>query len=136
MLKPLKNKRVPPEALIIGINLKLLRERTGLSQNQVGRLLGVSFQQVQKYERGINRLPIEKLFVLKHIYNVEYTEFFFGLDHFLERVLITGKDPSAGRGKSPRRRGGASGNQVQTYEPESPLPRGPRTPRGHRGDRR
>lgn len=34
-----------------------MRIASGLSQSEIGRLIGVSFQQVQRYERGVNRLP-------------------------------------------------------------------------------
>jgi len=45
----------------IGARLRLLRRRAGLSQAAVGRILGVTFQQVQKYERGSNRLSASAL---------------------------------------------------------------------------
>lgn len=67
------------EARIIGINLRHLRQSAALSQRQVGRLLGVSFQQIQKYERGENRIPVEKLHLLKNIYGVPYHYFFKGM---------------------------------------------------------
>lgn len=45
----------------IGETLRLLRQKTGLSLKDVGEILGVSYQQVQKYERGVNRLPLSML---------------------------------------------------------------------------
>ena len=57
-------KRVPPETAIIGANLRRLREKSCLSQREVGAALSVSFQLVQKYETGANRLPAEKLYLL------------------------------------------------------------------------
>lgn len=41
----------------LGARLREARIASGLSQSDVGRLIGVSFQQVQRYERGVNRLP-------------------------------------------------------------------------------
>lgn len=73
------DKRVPDEAKIIGANIKFLREATGLSQHDIGHILDISYQQVQKYERGENRFPVEKLYRLKHFYNVPYEIFFRGL---------------------------------------------------------
>jgi DNA-binding transcriptional regulator YiaG len=75
-------KRVPPEAKIIGKNLKMLRKKARLTQEEVGLQLNVSFQQIQKYESGINRLPIEKLYALKYIYDVPYEYFFVGIEKF------------------------------------------------------
>lgn len=40
----------------IGTNIRNLRRVSGVSQTDMGALLGVAFQQVQKYEKGINRL--------------------------------------------------------------------------------
>jgi transcriptional regulator with XRE-family HTH domain len=84
--KPLKTRRVPPEASIIGTNLKHLRRQAGFTQTDIGVQLDVTFQQIQKYESGQNRLPMEKLYVLKHIYNVPYDYFFVGLEGLLARL--------------------------------------------------
>ena len=65
---------------LIGINLRGLRLRCGFTQKQIARTLGVSFQQVQKYETGQNRLPIEKLMVLRALYGADYESFFYGVD--------------------------------------------------------
>lgn len=72
-------KRVPSEAAIIGRNLRKLREGVDLTQKDVASLLGISFQQVQKYERGENRLPVDRLFALRKIFGVPYHAFFAGL---------------------------------------------------------
>ena len=45
----------------IGLKLRLARQAAGLSQTKLGEGLGVSFQQIQKYERGANRLSVEAL---------------------------------------------------------------------------
>jgi transcriptional regulator with XRE-family HTH domain len=84
----LKKYRVPPEAKIIGSNLRALREAAGFSQNEIGKILHISFQQVQKYESGKNRIPIEKAYVLKHVYNVPYAKLFTGLDHLLAGIKL------------------------------------------------
>ncbi len=42
----------------IGKQLNKLRRRAGISQTALGKHLGVSFQQIQKYENGINRLSV------------------------------------------------------------------------------
>ena len=43
----------------IGENLRLLRQVVGLSQRDLADILGVSYQQVQKYEAGSDRVPVE-----------------------------------------------------------------------------
>lgn len=64
---------------VIGNNLRRLRLSRGLTQKNIAEELGVSFQQVQKYETGQNKLPIENLVFLKGFYNVSFETFFQGL---------------------------------------------------------
>lgn len=80
-------KRVPPEAATIGLNIRRMRRAAGLTQTEIGHVLGITFQQVQKYERGENRLPPEKIFVLKHFYGVAYDRFFHGLNAPTENLM-------------------------------------------------
>jgi transcriptional regulator with XRE-family HTH domain len=51
----------------------------GISQEKLSRLLGLTFQQVQKYERGINRISAGRLYELAHILRVPVGFFFEGL---------------------------------------------------------
>jgi len=73
------SKRVPQEAKIIGANLRSLRKEAGLSGQDLGDILGVSYQQIQKYESGSNRFPVERLYILKHYFDVPYERFLTGL---------------------------------------------------------
>ena len=45
----------------VGQNIKRLRIAAGISQESLGEKIGVTFQQVQKYEKGMNRLPPGRL---------------------------------------------------------------------------
>ncbi|WP_369062345.1 helix-turn-helix transcriptional regulator [Caulobacter sp. 73W] len=45
----------------VGERIRLRRRELQIAQPELGRLLGVSFQQIQKYERGVNRLGASKL---------------------------------------------------------------------------
>jgi transcriptional regulator with XRE-family HTH domain len=45
----------------VGNKVKLLRQTRRLSQTDLGKALGVTFQQIQKYERGANRISASKL---------------------------------------------------------------------------
>lgn len=47
----------------IGARLRRARKEAGLSQQTIATRLGISFQQVQKYERGINRIPLHHLLI-------------------------------------------------------------------------
>jgi transcriptional regulator with XRE-family HTH domain len=45
----------------IGLRIKALREKRGISQSALGEAIGVSYQQIQKYENGITPITVERL---------------------------------------------------------------------------
>jgi transcriptional regulator with XRE-family HTH domain len=55
----------------VGCRLKQRREDLGMSQERLAELLGLSFQQVQKYERGLNRVGASRLFQLCGLLSVD-----------------------------------------------------------------
>jgi transcriptional regulator with XRE-family HTH domain len=55
------NRGVLEADIIMGERIKARRNRVGLTQDELGKALGVSFQQVQKYEKGTNRVSTGKL---------------------------------------------------------------------------
>lgn len=63
----LKNELADLEQLVmkshkqIGIEIKRIREARGISQMELGEEVGVSFQQIQKYEKGINKISAERI---------------------------------------------------------------------------
>jgi transcriptional regulator with XRE-family HTH domain len=63
----------------VGHVLRLRRRALGLSQKAVAARLGVTFQQVQKYERGDNRISASTLHCLTLILDLPVTAFFDGL---------------------------------------------------------
>lgn len=64
----------------VGRKLRYLRMMRRLSQKTVASHLGVSFQQVQKYETGINRIAASRLFDLARFFRVSPTFFFEELE--------------------------------------------------------
>ena len=76
---------------IIGRNVYERRRLAGLSQQAVGEALGVTFQQVQKYERGFNRISPASLFRLAALFNCQLLDFFAGID---TPAPIAGDDPN------------------------------------------
>ena len=52
----------------------------GLSQQQMADMIGVTYQQAHKYERGINRISAGRLYEITRVLNVPITYFFEGLD--------------------------------------------------------
>lgn len=55
------------------------RIRLGYSQSDLGNALGVSFQQVQKYEKGANRISASKLYEIARFFQTDISYFFDGL---------------------------------------------------------
>lgn len=60
----------------LGFRLKMIRQMRRMSQDQLGRILGISFQQIQKYEGGKNRMPPERIDQCAQIFDVPVSYFF------------------------------------------------------------
>ncbi len=67
-----------PVDIHVGSRLRALRVRRSLSQTNLADKLGLSFQQVQKYETGANRVSASKLFDISRIMGVTPNYFFEG----------------------------------------------------------
>lgn len=63
---------------LIGKNIREIRVERRLTLNEVARALGVTYQQLQKYEQGIDRVSAPKLFVLSQHFKLPMDEFFLG----------------------------------------------------------
>jgi transcriptional regulator with XRE-family HTH domain len=63
----------------VGGRIKLRRSLLGMSQVKLGQAIGLTFQQVQKYERGTNRVGASKLWQLAQVLDVPISFFFDGL---------------------------------------------------------
>ena len=64
----------------VGALIRLRRKALGISQTELADALGVSFQQVQKYERGANRVSASKLFEIAQKLDTPLAAFFEGLE--------------------------------------------------------
>ena len=64
----------------VGRRVREARAAKGLSQEKLGNLLGISFQQVQKYERGMNRLSASRLYEIAGVLRGGGEYFFEGLE--------------------------------------------------------
>lgn len=64
----------------VGGQLRLRRAQAGMTQSELGAKVGLSFQAVQKYETGENRISASRLFQLARILDVPLSYFFEGLD--------------------------------------------------------
>ncbi len=63
---------------IVGKNIRLHRTHRGMSQDELGKAVGVSFQQIQKYENGRNRVGASRLLEIARHLHVSVDSFFAG----------------------------------------------------------
>jgi transcriptional regulator with XRE-family HTH domain len=63
----------------IGSRVRMRRISIGMSQEKLGDMLGLTFQQVQKYEKGMNRITVARLVEIAKILKVDIDFFFNGL---------------------------------------------------------
>jgi transcriptional regulator with XRE-family HTH domain len=78
-----------PIDIHVGEQLKQRRILLGLTQEAIASAIGVSFQQVQKYERGVNRMGASRLYAFSKLLGVPVSYFFEGLDDFSRRPAET-----------------------------------------------
>jgi len=71
-----KEARPSPIDVHVGSRIRLRRTLLGMSQERLGEALGLTFQQVQKYERGVNRVGESRLFDLSRVLDVPISFFF------------------------------------------------------------
>src|SRR3954447_8373967 len=69
-----------PIDVLVGTRLRLRRNMLGLSQEKLGDAIGLTFQQVQKYERGANRIGASRLHELSRVLDVPISFFFDDTD--------------------------------------------------------
>ncbi len=72
----LRSENPDPIDIHVGARLRMRRNLIGLSQEQLGKSLGLTFQQIQKYERGINRMGSSRLFQVSKTLSVPVAYFF------------------------------------------------------------
>ena len=78
-----------PVDVHVGSRVRMRRTLLGLSQTKLGEAIGLTFQQVQKYERGANRIGSSRLFELSQVLDVPVSFFF---DEMLPEVQTSVKD--------------------------------------------
>ena len=85
-----------PIDIHVGQRVRARRKMLGLSQTQLGHELGVTFQQVQKYERGTNRIGSSRLFKMSTTLDVPVAYFFEGAETKMPGYQDMGEELSDG----------------------------------------
>ena len=80
MAKPKRGRSTGAIDDYVGARIRERRIMLGLTQQQLADLIGVTYQQAHKYERGINRVSAGRLFEIARVVSVPVSYFFEGLD--------------------------------------------------------
>ena len=72
----------------VGNRLRVRRSLLGLSQEKLAEAIGLTFQQIQKYERGVNRISAGRLFQFSKILDVP-------VEYFYDQIAVGGQDNSS-----------------------------------------
>ncbi len=85
--------RPNPVDVHVGARVRLRRTLLGMSQEKLGEAIGLTFQQVQKYERGANRIGSSRLYDLSRVLDVS-------IEHFFEEMPanVAASSPGHSRG--------------------------------------
>ena len=86
---------ISPIDVHVGARLRQRRTLLGMTQTNLGDTIGVSFQQMQKYERGVNRISASRLFALSRVFDVSVQYFFDDMP-----TAVAASSPTLGRGKA------------------------------------
>ncbi len=105
--KPLygqRARRLSPIDLHVGIRVRQRRVLLGMTQTDLADTMGLTFQQVQKYENGMNRISASRLYGLSQVFDVT-------VEYFFEDMPpdVAGISPGKGRGKA---------KKLPSYEPD------------------
>ena len=85
--------RPSPVDVHVGARIRLRRTLMGMSQERLGDALGLTFQQVQKYERGVNRVGASRLFDLSRILDVPISFFYDNMADAVSGVVSGAPQP-------------------------------------------
>lgn len=86
-------KDIHPVDIYVGAKLRAQRTLLGISQTELARAIGVTFQQIQKYEKGKNRVSASKLYEISKLLEVSFS---FFLEGFSETEASNGNEAGFG----------------------------------------
>ena len=90
----MSNKSPHPVDVHVGRRLKLRRNLLGITQGKLGEAVGLTFQQIQKYERGANRIGASRLYQFSNILDLPVSFFFDDMPGDIETRVAEGDIPS------------------------------------------
>jgi transcriptional regulator with XRE-family HTH domain len=87
------SRRANPVDVHVGSRVRLRRMLLGMSQEKLGERLGLTFQQVQKYEKGVNRIGASRLYELAKVLGVSISFFYDEAPESMSAVGSAGTVP-------------------------------------------
>ncbi len=99
-----RGRGIGPIDVHVGARLRQRRTLLGMNQTDLGDALGLTFQQVQKYENGANRISASRLFALSRVLDVPVEYFFDDMP-----AAVAASSPTLGRGRA---------KKPPSYEPD------------------
>ncbi len=99
-----RGRRIGPIDAHVGSRLRVRRTLLGMNQTNLGDALGIAYQQIQKYEKGTNRISASRLYDLSRVLDVP-------IEHFFDDM------PTAVAASSPAQ-GGGRAKKPPSYEPD------------------
>ncbi len=87
-----------PVDVHVGARLRVRRTLLGMSQTMLGEAIGLTFQQIQKYEKGTNRISASRLYDLSRVLDVPIAYFF---DDMSSEVAASSPAQGGGKAKKP-----------------------------------
>lgn len=78
-----------PVSRIIGNKITYYRKMKGMSLNELARVIGVSEQQQSRYERGINRINLDRLSQYANFFEIDLTRFFSFSNEEIAKITKT-----------------------------------------------
>jgi transcriptional regulator with XRE-family HTH domain len=79
----------------VGQRVRMRRLEIGMSQERLAEILGITFQQIQKYEKGINRIAASRLWDISAALDMSIARFFEGLSSSAKSPAASGKKSGA-----------------------------------------
>ena len=89
-VRPERESRPSPIDIHVGSRIRMRRTLLGMSQERLGDALGLTFQQVQKYERGVNRVGASRLFDISRVLDVPISFFFDDMPEGMSETPVSG----------------------------------------------
>src|SRR4030088_1744911 len=114
MAKPRRGRSTAAIDDHVGARIRERRIMLGLTQQQLAEMIGVTYQQAHKSERGINRVSAGRLCEIARVLNAEITYFYDGLGDEATFPAVLRREPTPSRSRTRSIRKRSAGATIET----------------------